>query len=460
MEAKRVLGWVVAVLILGLLVVACGPAPTPQTVVQTVVVKETVEVEKEVQVEVTKVIEKEVLVTPTPEPMVEASTIVIGGLAPLSAPGAYQAGTQMREAMEMAVEEVNAAGGVLGKKVELIVGDTEGLPERGTAVTERLIVQNKVVGLTGEYHSGVALTAMEVAHKYGIPTVFAEPWADDVTGKGYPEIFRISPSIEYFSKIPVNYYLANGWKKFVFVNEETDYGRLQAEETAKQLIARGIKEEDITTIFADPATEDFTPILQRIMQDPPDLLANAVTGIGTYRFIRQACELGLAPTPKTALEGTVDIEYPEYWENVGDCGRYTFFSYVGLPKPVWNEKTEAFMKNFEERYGQVPGAHAMEAYDATYLLLEGIQQAGSTDSQAIIDALENIKYTGVLGELWFEYGSHNALPADQPAWMWHQWPTPNVFMIQYTEANQPASQANIVWPLERATGPLYTAPSE
>jgi branched-chain amino acid transport system substrate-binding protein len=452
---RRTMLAVAAILVVTTLVAtACGPTPTPQVVKETVVVEKEVEVTKVVEVEK----EVEVVVTATPEPVAEAETIVIGGFGPLSAPGSFQAGTQMRQATEMAVEGINEAGGVLGKKVELVFGDTEGLPERGTAVTERLITQDKVVALTGEYHSGVALTEMEVAHKYGIPVVFAEPWADDVTGKGYPEVFRLSPSIEYYTTVPVEYNLTNGFKTYVYVLEETDYGRLQGEEFVKQYTARGIPEEDIMTIFADPATEDFTPILQRIMQDPPDLLGCGVTGIAGFRFVKQACELGLAPTAKTVLYATVDAFYPEYWENVGECGQYTLFSYVGLPKSVWNEKTEAFMTKFEERYGQVPGTHAMEAYDATYLLAKAIEDAGSTDPQAIISALETIKYTGALGELWFEYGSQNPVPADQPAWMWHQWPTPSVFIMQYLEVNQAGDDAVVVWPRERATGPTYTAP--
>ena len=452
MKDKRIFSLLMTILILSSLIAACGPTPTPQ------VIKETVVVEVEKEVEVTKVVEKEkeVVVTATPEPEAEAVTILIGGFGPLSAPGAYQGGIEMRNATEMALDEINEAGGVLGKEVELIFGDTEGLPERGTAVTERLITQNKVVALTGEYHSGVALTEMEVAHKYGVPVVFAEPWADDVTAKGYPEIFRVAPSIEFYSSIASNYIAANGWEKIVFVTEDTDYGRLQGEGWVKQLGALGIT--DVELIYADPATEDFTPILQRIAQDPPDMLGGVITGIGNSRMVRQACELGLAPTAETAYYATTDSQYPEFWETVGDCGQYTFFTYVGLPKSLWNEKTEAFMANYEERYGQVPGGVAMEAYDATYLLLTAIEQAGSTEPEAIIEALENIELTGVLGELWFEYGSHNPVPSDKPAWMWHQWLTPNVFILQYTEVDQSVDEAAVVFPVERATGPLYTSP--
>ncbi len=383
-------------------------------------------------------------------------TILIGGFGPLSAPGSYQGGTEMRQAAELAIDEINEAGGVLGKQVELIFGDTEGLPERGIAVTERLISQNNVVGLVGEYHSGVALAEMEVAHKYGIPVVFAEPWSDDVTASGYPEVFRIAPSIDYYSSIATNYIAEVGWEKLVFVVEDSDYGREQSDTWLAQLSAKGLT--DVEVIFADPATEDFTPILQRIAQDPPDMLAGVITGIGNSRMLTQACELGLAPTAETAYYASIDAQYPEFWENVGDCGQYVFFTYVGLPRSLWNEKTEAFMTTFEERYGTVPGGAALESYDATYLLLTAIEQAGTTEPEAIIAALEAIEYTGALGDIWFEYGSNNPVPDDVPAWMWHQWPTPTVMILQYTEVGQSIDEAAVVFPIERATGELYTSP--
>lgn len=430
-----------------LLTVAACAQPVPQTgQVEEKVVRETV------------VVKEEVVVTATPEPVAEPDTILIGGMGPLSAPGAYQAGTQMRQAVELAVDEANEAGGILGKPVEVIFGDTEGLPERGTAVAERLVTQNNVVGLTGEFHSALGLTEMEVAHKYGIPVVFAEPWADEVTGSGYPEVFRIAPTIEFYSRSSTDYMAEIGWEKIVFISEDTDYGRLQSEEWVRQLEEYGIT--DVEVIYADPATEDFTPILQRIAQDPPDVLGGVITGIGTSRVLRQACELGLAPTSETAYFATTDAAHLEFWENVGECGRYVFFSFVGLPKSLWSEKTEAFVEKFKERYEQTPAGPAMEAYDAAHVLMQAIENAGSTDPQAIIDALENIKYTGVLGEIWFEYTSDNPVPDDVPNWMWHQWPTPNVFMLQYTEVGQSLEESTVVYPRERATGPLYTAPPE
>lgn len=450
MRSKRIALFILAGLLISALLAGCAGSavqPTPEVVKETVIVTQVVEKQPE---------KETIIVTPTAEPMMEGDTILIGGFGPLSAPGSYQGGTEMRQAAELAVDEVNEAGGVLGKDVELIFGDTEGLPERGTAVTERLITQNNVVALTGEYHSGVALTEMEVAHKYGVPVVFAEPWSDDVTGSGYSEIFRIAPSIEYYSSIATNYIAEAGWKSVVFVVEDTDYGREQAETWTNQLADLGIS--DVQTIFADPATEDFTPILQRIQQNPPDLLGGVVTGIGNSRLLRQACDLGLAPTKTTAYYASVDAQYPEFWENAGDCGQYVFFTFVGLPESLWNDTTRAFITNFTDRYGHQPGGVAMESYDATHTLLAAIDSAGSTEPDAIISALEEIQHPGALGDIWFEYTSQNPVPADEPAWMWHQWPTPNVFILQYTQPNQTVGEANVVFPLERANGPVYTSP--
>jgi len=107
-------------------------------------------------------------------------TVKIGALAPLSAPGSVTGGAAMRAAFEIAAEEINAAGGLLGKPVEIVLVDTEGLPERGTAAMVRLINQDQVVGVVGEYHSAVGLTAKEVAHANGMPTVFAETWSAEI----------------------------------------------------------------------------------------------------------------------------------------------------------------------------------------------------------------------------------------------------------------------------------------
>jgi hypothetical protein len=108
--------------------------------------------------------------------------IKIGGLAPLSAPGTVVGGEAMRDAMLIAQDDINKAGGVLGCDVEVVIADTEGLPEKAKAVMEKLITQDGVVAVGGGYHSSVGVASKDVADARHIPVVFAETWNDTITG--------------------------------------------------------------------------------------------------------------------------------------------------------------------------------------------------------------------------------------------------------------------------------------
>ncbi len=130
----------------------------------------------------------------TAAPAKAQDVIKVGWVGPLSPPGGYAEGALMKQAAELAAEEINAKGGLLGKKVQIVYQDTRGQPEEGTAAAERLISQDKVVAITGEFHSSVFLAEMEVAHKAGIPIIGVDVWALKITGKGYPEVFRVAPN--------------------------------------------------------------------------------------------------------------------------------------------------------------------------------------------------------------------------------------------------------------------------
>ena len=106
-----------------------------------------------------------------------ADPIKVGWVGPLSPPGGYAEGALMKQAAQLAADEINAKGGVLGRQIQVVFADTRGKPEEGTAAAERLISQEKVVAITGEFHSSVFLAEMEVAHKAGIPIIVVDVWA-------------------------------------------------------------------------------------------------------------------------------------------------------------------------------------------------------------------------------------------------------------------------------------------
>ncbi len=384
--------------------------------------------------------------TPSPTPTVGTAgdTIKIGALAPLSAPGSVTGGTAMKAAFEIAVEEINAAGGVLGKPVELVLVDTEGLPERGTAAMERLINQDKVVGVVGEYHSAVGLTAKEVAHDNHMPIIFAETWNDKITNVQYPEVFRIAPVSSVVSAVDAKFVASlPNINKVVIMSENTGYGIPAAAAAGKFLGDKGI---EAVSFFADLGTQDFSGIVERIKAENPDLIWVLSTGETSYNFEQQAAEAGIGPQDLPMVCNQVAGDSEVYWTNVPD-GNLCFYRRIGLPKEKYTDDTKAFEAKYVAKTGKSSAeSYAMEAYDSLKLMAQAINEAGSTDADDIIRALENISYNGALGNITFPYGTQNPIPAGVDAKWWHQFPKPAITMVQYQEKGQDSASAAVVFP--------------
>ena len=383
--------------------------------------------------------------------------IKIGGLAPLSAPGSVTGGEAMRDAMKIAVDDINAAGGLLGCQVELVVVDTEGLPERGAAVMERLITQDSVVAVGGGYHSSVGIAAKDVADAKGIPVVFAETWNDQITADGQKHIFRIAPLSSEVSKIYAQFAATvPGVKKAVILAENTDYGLPASEETKAGLDSAGISS---TTFTVDIGTQDFSAIIERIRSESPDMIIQLLTGEATYNFTQQAAEAGMGPGDLPMTCDQAALESGAFWQNVPD-GNLCFMNAVGLPTALFTERTQAFVDAYMAATGkEAAESYAMEAYDSIMILAEAMKIAGSTDGDAIVTALENITYQGVLGEITFPYNSSNPpATAGVAPYFWHQFPNPAVTMVQYQESGQLAADAPNVFPPQYKTGePIWPA---
>jgi len=381
--------------------------------------------------------------------------IKIGGIAPLSAPGAVTGGEAMRDAMMIAVDEVNAKGGLLGCKVELVMGDTEGLPEKGTAVMEKLINQDRVVAVGGEYHSSAGIAAMEVAHKYGIPVVFAETWNDGITAKKYPEVFRIAPLSSEVADFQSRFATTvPGVKKVAMIVENTDFGRPNAEASVKVLEKAGIK----ALMFpVDIGTQDFSSIIQRRKAEKPDLIMVIVTGEASYNFTQQAADAGIGPENIPMIVDQTALESKAYWTNV-PSGNYGFIMRVGIPPQLFNDVAKTFVAAYTAKTGKKAAeSYAFEAYDSVRILMHAIKEANSTDGKAIINALEKINYVGALGTITFPYGQHNPpeKAGKEDKW-YHQFPEPAITMLQYQKKGQDSTEAVVVYPPKFKTGePVY-----
>ncbi len=378
--------------------------------------------------------------------------IKIGGLAPLSAPGAVGGGEAMRDAMLFAERDINAAGGVLGCDVKVVIADTEGLPEKASAIMEKLITQDGVVAVGGAYHSSVGVASKDVANNRKIPVVFAETWNDTITGDKQKYIFRIAPLSSWASAtLWKAALLVPNIKKVAILTENTDYGIPAAEETTKGLKSGGV---EAVTFGVDIGTQDYSGIVERIKAGKPDYIIVLATGEAGYNFAQQAADAGIGPQDIPFQAGQVALESKAWWENVPD-GNMAFVQRIGTPVNLWNKKALKLNKDYKAKTGKgAIESYALEAYDSISILAQAINEANSTDGAKIVDALENISHEGTLGRIYFPYGTKKDPSADGKGdeW-WHQWPDPAMTMIQYQKEGQNSTDSPIIWPDAYKTGP-------
>ena len=371
--------------------------------------------------------------------------IKIGGLAPLSAPGAVGGGEAMRDAMMFAERDINAAGGVLGCKIKVVIADTEGLPEKAAGIMEKLITQDGVVAVGGGYHSSVGVASKDIANARKIPVVFAETWNDTITGDKQKYIFRIAPLSSWASatlwkaalKVP-------GIKKVAIITENTDYGIPAAEETTKGLESGNVK---AVTFGVDIGTQDFSGIIERVKAEKPGYIIVLNTGEAGYNFAQQAADAGIGPQDIPFQAGQVALESKAWWENVPD-GNMAFVQRIGTPVSTWNAKAKKLNEDYKAQTGKgAIESYALEAYDSIAIIAQAINEAKSTDGDAVVAALEAIDHDGTLGRIYFPYGTKKDPIADGKGneW-WHQWPDPAMTMIQYQKEGQDSTDSPIVWP--------------
>lgn len=404
--------------------------------------------------------------------------IKFGGIAPMSAPGAVAGGVAMDWAFQQAAADINAACGIeidgVNYMLEVVLGDSEGSPERGQAVAERLILEDGVNGMVGVYHSAVGLATMGVMQENSIPTVFSEPWNDNVSANGIQEydgaparidsgvdyIFRIAPSSSMVGSVVTDWLISLGVEDVILIVENTDYGQPAAADEQARLEAAGVVVEKLDV---ELGTEDFVPILSRIQARPeaPDAIRIVVTGETSFNLTQQMAELGIAPTEETiCVTNQIAFQSEQFWATVPD-GNYCAFNRVGIIPTLFNDIAVDVNTKYEEEFGDIIASFAMEAYDSVWLLADAMERAGTyTDADAIVDALEASDIELSQGAYYFTYGSHNPeIPEGTPAYMWHQWPDPIVTVMQYFEQDQSSLEAAVVYPeVYQTHGTAYVMP--
>jgi ABC-type branched-subunit amino acid transport system substrate-binding protein len=364
-----------------------------------------------------------------------ADPIAIGISIAQSPPGSVVQGTQVKDGLEIVKDMVNAKGGVLGRQIELVYEDNQGIPEKGRAATEKLITKDKVVALTGGHQSSVCLAEIEVAHRYHVPYINTNCWSDDIRLKGYPEVFNPGNYNSRVSEAMAETIAAMKLKKVVAFAENTDYGIGQA-----KLLDKFIKEKSPGTKYKyetlDRASKDFTPAVLALRADPPDMVINIMLPPAAYILMNQLYEQGVAPSAKTwSYDGAGLADYPDFWQNVKEAGNGMLCFALYHPKMDVPPLGKQVAAEYKKRTKGDPNRLIFQAADSLLLIVDAIKDAKSTDPKAIEKALRAIKFTGTRGTFSFNEKSGNT---------YQQWVDIPYVNYQLTAVNQPIPQSNLI----------------
>lgn len=315
-------------------------------------------------------------------------------------------GQSTKNGIELAVEEINNAGGVIGKKIQLVVEDDQGRPEQAKTVVSKLINQDRVQAVLGEVASTNSLAAAPVAQEAKVPMITPSSTNPRVTQVG-DYIFRVC-FIDPFQGSVMAKFAANTLKAKTAailgdVNSDYSKGLTQFfEEEFTKLGGRVVAKEAYTQ--TDP---DFKGQLTKIRNLNPDVIY--VPGYyGQVGIIaKQARELDM----NMPLLGGDGWDSPEIWKLGGAALKNTFISnHYSAENPA--PEIQNFVKAYKAKYGVEPDSLAALAYDAAKVLADAIKRAGTTESAKLRDAISSTRnFPGVTGVITLDADRNAVKPA-------------------------------------------------
>ena len=322
-----------------------------------------------------------------------AEPIRIGVSGPFTG-GSAPMGVSMRDGVRLAVNEINAKGGVLGRKIELVERDDEAKNERGVQVAQELINKEHVVATVGYINTGVALASQRFYQQAKIPVMNNVATGSIVTRQfaNQPEnyIFRNSANDTIQSAMIVDEAITRrGFKKPAILADSTNYGQLGREDLEKVLDKRGVK--PVAVEKYNIGDVDMTAQLLRAKQAGADVVLTYGIGPELAQIANGMQKLGW----KVPIVGSWTLAMANFIDNAGKNGDGTRMPQTFIQNPDTPKRKafiDAYIKAYNPPGGRMPSAvSAAQGYDSVYLLAAAIQQAGSTEGPKIAAALEDLK---------------------------------------------------------------------
>lgn len=313
--------------------------------------------------------------------------IKLGAMFISSGPmGGY--GKHGRQAIELAVEEINARGGIAGRKLEAYVEDTQLKKDVATEIANRFIAEEKVDFLMGPTSSGIAMALTEIARQAKKPLILTQAAADALTGaKFHPYVFSTLSNAMMHSRSGAYFLAAKPYKRYMCLGPDYSYGHSSWDMFKTKLQELRPDVEFVGELFPKFLSTDYSSEIQKILEVKPDAVWCPLWGGDAITFIEQALPTGLFEKVAFAfpVAGALEVLVPlgkKMPTGVYVSSRYFFNS----PDSSTNKR---FVEAYKERFNEYPDYMAGETYAGVYFLKAAVERAGSTDPDAIVRAVES-----------------------------------------------------------------------
>jgi len=327
-----------------------------------------------------------------PLPVAAQTPIKIG--ASMSVTGTYaKPGTYQKQGYDVCIDELNARGGILGRKVELVIYDDQSTPATAVRLYEKLITEDKVDAVMGPYSSAVSEAVANVTEKYKKVMVAPLAATTSIFKKGRKYIFMVITPAENYLDGLIDMAAKRGLKTVAIINEDTLFPKASASGTVEAAKKRGMQ---VVLQEAYPkGNTDFSALLVKIKAANPDVIAAGTYFDDAVAITRQMKELNVNPK---MFGLTVGGDLPEFYDLLRQNAEYVYGSTQwdeSLPYPGQKEFLAAYKAKFK---GQEPSYHTAAGYAGCLIYAEAVKKAGTLDADKVRDQLLKMEIKTAFGE--------------------------------------------------------------
>jgi branched-chain amino acid transport system substrate-binding protein len=311
-----------------------------------------------------------------------------------------------KKGMELAVDEINAAGGVIGRKIELISRDDNGNPGDAVRVAEELVSREKVDVLAGSFLSHIGLALTDFAKQKKIFFLAGEPLTDKIVWQnGNRYTFRLRPSTYMQVAMMIPDAAAMKKKRWALVYPNYEYGQ-SAAATFKQLLKAAQPDVEFIAEQAPPLGKvDSGSVVQALADAKPDAIFNVLFGADLSKFVREGNTRGLFQGREVVSLLTGEPEYLDPLKDEAPNGwLVTGYPWYGIQTP----EHKAFASAYQAKFKDYPRLGSVVGYSTIKSIAEGIKKAKTTDTEKLVDAFKGLQVDTPFGKITYRAEDHQS----------------------------------------------------